>query len=434
MRRVLAVAFLLLAAGCFGLAPDGAPEAPGPSNESAPSASTSDTDDGPTVGGEEATGPRERPIDPGPVPEAPPVEVTGGQLAADPGLVFARTELLLGVNVTPVESVVVRPEGEMALDSTRTTAFQELVGVTYRGDRDSLVAAASVEHPSRIAVNERFAGDPGFADVLAHEAVHVIQIRQGDVATVGRNVPRSDADRFTTDARLVRLALIEGAATYAQTAYWEAYVNEGVPPDRSVGRRYANATGAERLWLAPYHFGVEHVDRTVDDPEELDDVYEDPPRTTADLLAGTRDEQLDELRVAVDAGNWTELSRDRMGELFLRVMLATYLSDREAAAAADGWRDDRLVELSAGPKQGYAWVVGFEDGPAAGDFAGAFEATLESRGARTENGGLRLGDDAFRVVPAGRDTVVVLLGDPGFVNGTTIERDADGIVVSPPPA
>ena len=119
--------------------------------------------------------------------------------------------------------------------------------------------------------------------------------------------------------------------------------------------------------------------------------------------------------------------RDRLGEAFLRVALATELDDERAARAAGGWGNDtRIAFNDESGARSYAWVVRFDAAANASTFDEAVGTYLDRR---TGSGPLvddRPGrrwsgtvDDrrvAYRLVRTDDRTAVLLLGEPGFVD------------------
>lgn len=443
---VLAVALLLLVAGC--VAPVADPSAAGPDATVEP-AST------PGPNATEAPGDAAADADLPPPEELADdheIEVDDG-VPVDAALVFARVQVVTGEpNARPPDRVQVFGANRMRLGGGSVGRFRQLVGVTFP-EGEELVAAGYVDGPDRIVLNEELLADAERTEsVLAHESVHVVQYEQEAFVTTNRNLGPDREFRRTTDAGLAYRSVIEGTAMYAETAYWERYDGNGTAPDVEMRRAYENSSGAVRLGLAPYRFGAAHVDGRVDDATELETVYEEPPRTTSEVLHGVdRDEP------AVDPLNVTEVgaegadadgdyeavdtSADRQGELFTRVMLAAELADDRAAAAAAGWRNDRRLAFSDGSSRSYVWALRFEDADEADAFAAAARDYFDARGDRatvgTPNGERTVWRDddpaaAFRVERAGAETVVLVLGDDGFVEGVDVDGDDDEVRVDAP--
>jgi len=442
---VVAVALLLLVAGCAApVADPSAVEAGSPAGAESPASTP----------GPNAT---ESPADDAGDADLPPpealaadheIEVDDG-VPADAALVFARVQVVTGEpDARPPDRVQVFDANRMQLGGGSVGRFRQLVGVTFP-EGEELVAAGYVDGPDRIVLNEELLADAERTEsVLAHESVHVVQYEQEAFVTTNRNLGPDREFRRTTDAGLTYRSVIEGTAMYAETAYWERYDGNGTAPNVEMRRAYENSSGAVRLGFAPYRFGAVHVDARVDDATELETVYEEPPRTTSEVLHGVdRDEPaVDPLNVTeVDAGDGdyaaADRAADRQGELFTRVMLAAELEDDRAAAAAAGWRNDRRAAFTDGSNRSYVWALRFEDAAEADTFAAAARDYFDARGERatvdTPNGERTVWRDddpaaTFRVERAGSETVVLVLGAERFVEGIGVDGDDDEVRVNAP--
>ncbi|WP_284014245.1 hypothetical protein [Halobaculum litoreum] len=341
------------------------------------------------------------------------IAVEGGELPTAYAPVFARVAVLTGrPTVTPPDRVAIRSPDRMRVGRDRYPEFYRLVGVAA-GDGNG-TAAAFVGSAGTVTVNAAVLADAGDTEsVLAHESVHVIQFRDGAFA---RLRDRGAVAPGTTEARLLRTAVVEGSATAVQRAYVERYGVDAPDPVAALGARAANGSTAERLGLAPYVVGARYVERRVDDWATLASVYESPPRTTEELLHDRPpgSEPVAPLVVEDDpTDEWDAAfgERDTHGELFLRVVLAGELPDSRAAAGADGWGNDvRLAfehETERGAvATGYAWVIRFDDAANATEFERAFGAW---RDARPDGAG------AVRAVRPADRTVAVFVGNESFV-------------------
>jgi hypothetical protein len=228
-------------------------------------------------------------------------------------------------------------------------------------------------------------------DALAHELVHALQDRLVDL------------DRFLAtpaghnDESLARQALVEGEAV--ALSYDRKLRQEGrdlaVLPDvldlqaairvSASGPVVARAPRYLREVLTfPYAAGVGflHAFRQRRPWRELDDVYRDPPRSSAQILRPERyfDRREDPVRIDLPdlapllPPGATRLTADDLGQFGLRAVLRQFLGD---AATADGWRGDRYALWSVGSPPPLLVAITAWDGVAhAATFARAYAAVL----------------------------------------------------------
>lgn len=438
-RPALLVALMLLVAGCA--APVAAP--------------TNTTDAGVSTGGPSSPGaptnastaanasnaPETIATDPAALADTYDIEVDeADRFEESPALVFARMAVLTNeTTALPPERVQVFPDARMQLGSGTVPRFQRLLGITYP-NREGLAAAGYVDGPDRIVLNEAILDNATTTEaVLAHEAVHIIQYEQQAFSKTSSRVDAGDL-RGTTDAQLAYRATIEGSAVYAADAYHEAYMETGTLPRRSMEWRYENASGATKLALGPYHFGAEHIAARIDDAGELQTIYEQPPRTTSEVIHGVNTDRppVASLPIDVREGDaWTEGSdrRDRLGELYFRVALATELADERAALAGTGWRADKRLTFSDGENRSYVWVLRFADERNATQAERAMTDYLDARAdpkrVDTANGSVQVWtvpdtNVTFRTVRVDDETVAFVIGDPTFTAETTVETVSEG--------
>jgi hypothetical protein len=425
------------------------------------------------------------------------IRVENGTLpvAVNPNLTFARMQRLLGTDVSPPTAVRIRSGRTLTADAFASRPFLRLFGVGSSIE-DGPTATGLTRGPNAVTLSVRAAADGTTAETtLAHEFVHVTQIRAGWFDALV-NATHGAGAAGSTDGDLAFGAVLEGAAVAATDAYRRTYLPRVERARRSLVRRYRTASAGERYTLAPYFFGTRYVASRIDSPTDLGAVQESAPRTTEELIhrLSPGSEPPVPLRVAVagsgEAG-WRAVERATAGELFVRIALGPALSDARAARAAAGWGNDRRLtfersdgsetdggpEASGGPgtggtdgtggaseggERGYAWVLRFDDAANATDFAGALETSLDRRarrvgGERTGEGGRAADESGRKRTGSGRAangsgrtdgswrtdgtafafervddrTVVLFLGAPGFVDGASAGV-ADGRVVVRP--
>lgn len=351
-------------------------------------------------------------------------------LPVDLTLVFARTEAVVGTIADPPWSVnVVNAEQIASIGAdgerdARVERFETLLGMDsepatrlvglVQSPREVLVAAETVDDPEQLR------------GLLVHEYVHVIQFRQGAFGTF------ADHETDTRDERLVRTAMIEGAAVYVSTTYAERYdrnFTTWASPEQVGFHR--NATGPTRLSTTPYVVGYRYLSRRLDSPREIPRLYERPPETTEELLHGRPPGSTDPTAVSVSVrreSRWNASSDTRTGEAFLQAALSTELSVSRAKRAARGWDGDERQTLVRGDRTAFVWAIHFDDARNATVFADAFETFLDRRAERDGNV-WRAESAAYRVVQPSDRLVVVVLGDPTFVRENRLSADDTGVVV-----
>lgn len=438
----LALALLLVVAGCA--APTAPPTAttPGETDDGQPSTPASPTTtrtdaETPTDTAEESDR-FDEPDSPEELAASYDIAVEGGELPVDPALVYARIVLLLDADVVQPESVVIEPDSRMAIGGGAPPRFHQLLGLTRpEGANRTLTAAGYVAGVDVIHINERITDNGTTVEsVLAHESVHIAQFQQGQGRTVRQRV--FQVGGVSVDQRLTYTAVIEGTATYTQAEYQERYMPDRGDPATTFRRSYRRADGAAKLGYAPYAFGSTHVERRVDDPANLSIVYERPPRTTEEVLHGRANTSHPRANLSVSAttgGNWTgPNARQTYGELFTRVVLATELNESAAAAGADGWgMDVRVAFDHPEHSPGYAWVLRFDDPANATEFERTFGAYLDDRGERRTGRWVLTDTDvetAVRLERVGEETVVVVLGPPEFVSATSVAGSSGNVSVA----
>ncbi|WP_435195159.1 hypothetical protein [Natronomonas sp. EA1] len=334
------------------------------------------------------------------------VRVRNGELPFDATAVFARTQALLGSDVAPPRNVYVSEQSYFERGSYAESDLFRWLGLTGGG---SFRASAYVAHPNAVYIATGNQTATELETILAHEYVHIVQRRSGVHDRLGRRVVDG-----STDTAIAASGVTEGAATYTAQAYWDRHIKTGESPRAAIERAYANATGARKYLLARYYFGVRYIDQRVDDPSELDSVYEAPPESSEALIHGPT-EVVAAPTVSIES-DWTEASRSRQGELFLRGALSTGLPDETAGRAAAGWGNDTIVGLADEGDSAYVWAHRWDDRANATEFEQAF-AEWE-----------RPSDASYRLVRVDGETTVLLFGTPRFVTNATVER-GDGIVV-----
>lgn len=378
--------------------------------------------------------------DPAPDTTVPPtetpttdVQVIGGDLPFEATAVFERVLTLTGERVEgPV--VYVEPPEEMArsiLDSRRS-GFRAALGVQSPprdGDATLQLAAYAPTDGNAVHVNEEILANEASAEVtVAHEFVHTVQFQNGWQESVWAVDPSFDAGGISYDRELTYYLVIEGAATVVENEYRRQFA-PSTADGEGLRQAYRNASAHQRLNLARYVIGAEYVGARTDSLRDLADVHRHPPESSEQVLHNSTD-PIEHLTVTTtDTGNWTERSRDRQGELFLRVALRTELNRSTAVDAAHGWGEDRRITFERGNRTGTAWTLHWDDTANATEFETAFERYLDAKA--TRNGSVWSqadGNATYRVAEPNDETTVVLLGDDAFVRAATVEATQDDVI------
>jgi len=256
----------------------------------------------------------------------------------------------------------------------------------------------------------------------AHEFTHQLQDGQFDLDALGLDA----ADQG--DRALAVLALIEGDATAAQSAWLQSgfltpeelgeIFQASLDPAGLEALRRAPAILRETA-LFPYRDGLALVTGLLLEGgyRAVDAAFANPPASTEQVLHPEKyaaGEAPIEVTVppglAVRLGEgWAEAARDTLGELVLRVWLREGgLEAAAARVAAAGWGGDRLV-LFRGPEGQVAVALLSEwDSPAdAAEFADAAREAIAGLGlpavvtelSRTSQVTLAIGDNAAELAP-----------------------------------
>lgn len=260
--------------------------------------------------------------------------------------------------------------------------------------------------------------------LFVHEYVHVVQVRSGMLPwSLGEL-----AGDLPTDEEQAKWALTEGAAVWATDQYVDRHLDGATSQSTVMADQYERASVGSRFALARYHLGATGVDRHLDDPAALRDLYRPPiPNTTEQVIHGYRpgEEPMDPVAVDASAGDgWAPVDaddEDRLGELFVRVALSKELSLNESASAAAGWGYDRLVAYEREDAAAFAWVTRWDDSANASEFAAAFETYADRRNTSDSR--------AFGVERAGDEVVVVYSGPRAFVDAASTDADGETVRV-----
>ena len=224
--------------------------------------------------------------------------------------------------------------------------------------------------------------------VIAHEYVHALQDQHFDLS------PLDDADS-NADRRLAFRALLEGDATLSTLLYANEHVLaiDLLNLMSSVGGVETEALESTPMFIQetlafPYSAGLEFVSALHDRGgwEEVNAAFEAPPQSSEQILHPELywDE---DVPIEVPLGNlasklggtWKELDNDVMGELGLRLTLATHIGPAVAAQAAEGWGGDRYALLQTGEAYVTVFNITWDSEDEATEFFQLYRVTLDHR-------------------------------------------------------
>lgn len=410
-RSVVLVAIILLLSGCGGV------------QDGSPPASTGTADENPPVNANDTT--RE-----GTVTGDDGIPVRGGTLPVNATAVFRNVLALTDVDAHRPVIVI---ENRTAVDGDDVSAllvddFGNALGMTPPEDDSTDERPGGFTGKNTVYVVPNNGSDSELERVLAHEFVHVLQYQEEWQSHLRRSNASADANRA-----LLGRCLSEGSATYVTDEYVQRYSVDVEPNTALVRDGYLGANGAEKYFYAPYYFCSRYIHSRLDSPTNVTDVYRDPPVTTEQVIHNyTPQEELPkELGVTVDETNtsWDLWKDSTKGELFTRVALANVLPEADAARAAAGWGNDRLLEFRNGERRGYVWVLRWDSANDTDQFVRSFGQYLAARDAGPDN---CLDETCFEQRRPGPRTSAVLVGPSSFPSNVTIDRGNSSVDVRSP--
>jgi hypothetical protein len=332
------------------------------------------------------------------------VETQGFDPDYDPAEVLRRVETLRGLSATENITLheydeapnathdvhdrfaAIRPSGARALQLYSNGSTERRQPLGYTVERDSVhVYLMNASDVTQYGVTQE--------DVLAHEFVHALQF-QHDLLTPSRTGFRSQFPRWTTDARLVSTALIEGDAMWVTEQYLDRY-DRGNYSVADYNRTLARAAWPHSVAGLPYYYGYQFYAQTGSSPEERTEALARPPNATAGLLhpseSGAPAPLPDAPEVAEDG--LTQFHTDTVGELVVRHALRMNgLSFTQSAEIAEGWANDRMYYYV--PENGTVpmthWVTVWDGEAEAREFADGWRSLLDENGAQSVGDALRV--------------------------------------------
>ncbi|WP_435364496.1 hypothetical protein [Haloarchaeobius sp. DYHT-AS-18] len=254
----------------------------------------------------------------------------------------------------------------------------------------------------------------------AHEFLHAVQFYQGSQDRLASNL-RSDGVNLAN----VETSLIEGSAVYFESEYQEQYMGKEAA-SRSV-EQWANSSAFSMYTLGPYVMGERYTKFRVNSTAEFEKLYDNPAVTMEQIMHNKMPDEDLPKELTVEQGSdsvWNQYSKSTKGELFLRSSLRAEVSGELAAAGAEGWGADRVMQFqntsyAESYKYGYGWTVRFDNASEKDEFVDVYQQWLDNRG--TEQNGVYAMDEAhnYRMVDIDSETVVILAGHENFVTQAT---------------
>ncbi|WP_255170161.1 hypothetical protein [Natrononativus amylolyticus] len=336
---------------------------------------------------------------------------------------YDRTRSLVGSDAEKPRVEVWDMDGLLAdVYDSRQDEFQTALNMTET--EIDTTNARGISYGTHVVVDPNEGSDADVEQVLVHEYVHAIQAAEGWYP----NSSGIDLETQTaTDYGQVELALVEGGAVWVTDRYSERYQDEAVRlQSERLAEEYETAPAGDRFFRAPYHYGTAYVDDRIDDPEDVGEMYENPPETTEQLLHGLDPDEAPptDLEVTATTGPAWSLERDdRLGELFVRVALESELDGERAADAATGWGNDRLLAFEDDDgDRGFVWTLHWDSATDADEFEAAFAESLEER--TDENA------EHTTVDRRGEETVVVTVGSEAFREEVSVTGEGTELEVA----
>lgn len=204
----------------------------------------------------------------------------------------------------------------------------------------------------------------------AHEYVHALQDQTWNLSEgLGYNDEDCEAD---SEACAAVQALVEGDATLLEEQWLVTYATQ---QDFEQLREFFGSFESpvfdsapaflRQDFLFPYQEGYLFVQNIFQQGgwAAVDAVYDDPPRSTEQILHPELYPedvplrlQVPDLEAALGAG-WREIDQDVLGEWYTRLKLLEWLSAQAAEPAAAGWGGDYYVALYQEERQRGALVL-----------------------------------------------------------------------------
>lgn len=219
--------------------------------------------------------------------------------------------------------------------------------------------------------------------LVAHELSDAIKVPR--TVTNDATVNERESTRLTTDEILARQALANGVSMYVADLYVDQYGGHLNVSALDADERNWKRRVVQSAYAAGYRDSERTDRRTVPTAGR--------PNSTARILHPNETVSVTGLppRPNLSMDSLERVRTDRIGELFLREAFESEgLSAERAAAAADGWTNDRMDYYRANGSTVLTWRVTWEDADERTEFVEAYGAVYDYRRA-----------DAFEAVDCG---------------------------------
>lgn len=366
------------------------------------------------------------------------IAVEGGNLSLSADRIFADVRDVMRADVTPPQQVtVLENESEfgdvLGGGIAQVPHFYELLGLEpgegLNGTEFERMENGLTFNSGFIYIMKSPDGDPASTEwVLAHEFGHYVNLRLDRVTTLQSNLGR------TSDERYVVRAVREGSTILTTDTYLDRHGNRTAPTAPMYDRLLDAVPPGEidRYGFSQYVFGHRYVADRIDDPADLDTLFENPPRTSEQVIHGYTPEAEPPaaLNVTVEASEtWQSGGSDRLGEAFIRYALENGVSPERAAEAAAGWGTDRLYYLrpTTGGNSSYAWTFRWDDAANATEFERTLRDYLDERGERQDDRWSLGSATATLHSPTDRSTVL-MIGNESVIEKTDVTSPDAGHV------
>lgn len=373
------------------------------------------------------------------------ITVENGTLSTDINQTFARVQALRGTNVTPPNAVRVynsadRFQNQSAdigiggsrefwvLAGMKTTEVNLTESVTQQqnGYVTGLGSIVLYVGENASTVDEQL--------LVVHELTHYLQLQSG----LQETLINQTGGRFTTESSYIQRALIEGGAVVTTDTYLRKYSDTDERNSdwyRTIQSKLPDGHVAE-YGNGQYINGFEYMNNRTTSLSELAAVYENPPRTSEQLLhqLDPQAEPPTPLNVTVETGeNWVPSGTNRMGEAFVRTALDSEVDSERAIEAAAGWGNDTLQILRPddGGNASYAWVLDWDDAENRTEFVSAYSDNLDARATATD-GVWELDNSTVSatILEPTETTAVVVFGTEPLVENVTASGAGRSVTVS----
>ena len=346
------------------------------------------------------------------------------KLDSNAGTIYQRVEDILGTD-TEAPRVVIQPVNSPVNASNR---FHKLMlgHPDEPGQLESNVTGMYNPDDHAVFVNEDLFAEMSAAEAegtLAYYFAASIHVRNGWLNDTSVNLDNLD----TTGTYSIR-TLYQGTVRSSYQTYVSEHMDGTPGPLAPAGEQQTFDDMTAFEWAvdgASNYYGVEYVNGATDSPSDIPSLYENAPATTEQMLHDSDEEPL-ELSMNATHSNWWTMPRmpylvDSFGELGTRAVLRSAHSESDAAAAAEGWGNDRAVTFRSvqNGSAGAVWTHRWDTAEDADEFASAVEALSEQRGDPV----------TFNVTQPAEDATIVVAHRGNFTNNADISYEDNEVTI-----